>query len=104
MLELQTDICTRCWNCKQISAPRTKRMNKSKTLRKNGLDYLREKAEISREIRSAELKLEEQKMDNEKEKIANDKARLALESKGLGRNSRKKHRIELEQRNLARCR
>ncbi|CAH1957972.1 unnamed protein product [Acanthoscelides obtectus] len=91
MLELQ--------NRYLYKIPPYQKDDKSKTLRKNGLDYLREKAEISREIRSAELKLEEQKMDNEKEKIANDKARLALESKRLEAEiQEKKHRIELEQK------
>nr|CAI5820514.1 unnamed protein product [Callosobruchus analis] len=57
--------------------------NKSKSMRRNALDYLKEKAECDKEIRLKELALEEVRLDNEQRKLAIEEQKIALETQRL---------------------
>nr|CAI5833164.1 unnamed protein product [Callosobruchus analis] len=68
---------------KQVLGPCRKRTNKSKPMRRNALDYLKEKAERDKEIRLKELALEEVRLDNEQRKLAIEEQKIALETQRL---------------------
>nr|CAI5869631.1 unnamed protein product [Callosobruchus analis] len=66
-----------------FQGPCRKRTNKSKPMRRNALDYLKEKAERDKEIRLKELALEEVRLDNEQRKLAIEEQKIALETQRL---------------------
>nr|CAI5862032.1 unnamed protein product [Callosobruchus analis] len=66
-----------------FQGPCRKITDKSKPMRRNALDYLKEKAERDKEIRLKELALEEVRLDNEQRKLAIEEQKIALETQRL---------------------